>query len=348
VQGKRVRAGRVDSKEDARAGSAPRLYERVIEILDSQIRQGTLAANAALTESAVAARFGISRAPARRALSELEQAGLIARAGTRGFVVAAGQRRRSGGRAGHNADGMPAHDLKLVPQPSWERIYGAVESEIIARISFAGWRVNEAELARHYGVSRTVARDVLSRLQQRGVVQKDDRSRWSAPALSAEHVGELYEVRWILEPVALAKAAPNLPDGLLASLHRHLSEAMAHADEIGGETLDKLEHDLHVTLLGHCRNRALVQAITAPQSLIIAHRFLYRWTSRLFATEPFLPEHLEVIERLGAGRIADAASALEAHLRVSRDRAMARVNLIARGSQPDPLPYLEQLPSPRP
>ena len=188
---------------------------------------------------------------------------------------------------------------------------------------------------------------MLSRLQQRGVVQKDDRSRWYAPALSADHVGELYELRWTLEPIALVKAAPNLPPGLLAHLRNNLAEALTRTDEIGGETLDRLEHDLHVTLLGYCRNRALVQAITAPQSLIIAHRFLYRWTSRLFATEPFLPEHLNVIERLEAGRLADAAQALEAHLRVSRDRALSRVDLIARGSQPEPVPYLERLtPSP--
>jgi hypothetical protein len=56
---------------------------------------------------------------------------------------------------------------------------------------------------------------------------------------------------------------------------------------------------------------------------------------------------LEVIERLQAGRIADAAKALETHLRVSRDRAIASVNLIASGSQPDPLPYLDRLTSPR-
>src|SRR5688572_12980889 len=93
VQGSKRGRARRRGGEAAPAGSAPRLYQRVVEILGGQIRQGTLAARAALTESAVAARFGISRAPARRALSELEQAGLIARAGARGFVVAPGRRR---------------------------------------------------------------------------------------------------------------------------------------------------------------------------------------------------------------------------------------------------------------
>jgi DNA-binding GntR family transcriptional regulator len=336
----REREGQGDAAE---SGYAPRLYQRVIEIIGNEIRQWGRAAPAALTESSIAARFGISRAPARRALLELERAGLIARSETRGFVVVAGGRSRGVRRELARAE---TTGLKLVSHPSWERIYGEVEGEIIARISFASWRINEAVLARHYGVSRTVARDVLGRLQQSGVVQKDDRSRWYAPALSAEHLGELYELRWVLEPVALAKAAPRLPDGLLARLHRNLAAAMARSDAIGGETLEQLEHDLHVTLLSYCGNRALVQAMTYPQSLLIAHRFLYRWTSRLFETEPFLPEHLEVIEHLQARRIGAAAMALEAHLRISRDRAMARVNAIATGAQPDALSYLERLSAP--
>src|SRR3546814_16948387 len=63
------------------------------------------------------------------------------------------------------------------------------------------------------------------------------------------------------------------------------------------------------------------------QSLLIAHRFLYRWTPRLFETEPFLPEHREIVERLEGGRVKAAAAALEVHLRVSRDRAIARIEV---------------------
>jgi len=324
------------------AGSSPRLYQRVFDILEGQIRQGALPADAALTETAVAARFGVSRAPARRALEELAQAGIIEKSGAHGFVVAAEVASRPRGPAQSGV--MIADDApKLVSLPSWERIYGEVESEIAARISFATWRVNEAELARHYGVSRTVARDVIGRLQQRGLVQKDDRARWYAPALTAAHVGELYELRWLLEPVALVKAAPNLPDGLLSGVRSRLEVAQAQEGEVPGAVLDELEHDLHVTVLKHCRNRALMQAITLPQSLLIAHRFLYRWTSRMFEREPFLPEHLDIVARLETGAAAGAAAALEAHLRVSADRAVARIDVIARGSQPDPLRYLERL-----
>jgi DNA-binding GntR family transcriptional regulator len=322
-----------------RAGSSPRLYERVFEILSGQIAHGVLSAGGLLTETSVAARFGISRAPARRALEELEQAGLVVRAEPHGFAPR--QPGTANGRAPRRA-AAPAEPERLVPLPSWEPIYAEVESEIIARISFATWRVNEAELARHYGVSRTVSRDVIARLQQRGIVRKDDRSRWYAPALTPQHVGELYELRWLLEPVALQKAAGRLPDGLLAGVRARLLAAIADPEPADGDMLDALERDLHVTLLGHCGNGALMQAIVQPQSLLIAHRFLYRWTSRMFDSEPFLPEHMAILDRLAEGRVADAAAALEGHLRISRDRALARIGVIAAGSQPEPLSYLQR------
>ena len=55
---------------------------------------------------------------------------------------------------------------------------------------------------------------------------------------------------------------------------------------------------------------------------------------------------MPIIAELQAGRTAHAARSLEAHLRISRDRAMARVKAIATGPQPDSLSYLERLPAP--
>ena len=318
-------------------GRSPPLYERVFDILAHQIGAGLVPRGAQLHESRIAAQFGISRTPARQALAELERSGLVEKAGSRGYTVTAG--------APDNPTGplrSPGEDAValLVSSSTWQRIYREVESEIAARIPFAGWRVIESDLARYYGVSRTVARDVLARLQQRGVVRKDDRSRWYAPALTPDHVGELYELRWLLEPVALSKAAPNLPPGFLAEMREHLEKAIDHADEITGPSLDGLEEEMHVKLLEHCRNPTLMQAIALPQALLIAHRFLYRWTARLFETEPFLPEHLDIVDRLERGKADQAAKALERHLRVSRDRAITRIEVIVRQVSPDDLPYM--------
>lgn len=334
---RRTKAGSGQATE-IEQGPVPRLYQRAFDILAEQIGDGALPAGTHLTESAVAERFGISRAPARRALAELERSGLAVKAAGRGYAI----------RASLSAAVPPPvsprqAETRLLSRASWERIYDEVEDQIIGRISLADWRVNEAEMARYYGVSRTVARDVVGRLQQRGLVLKDERSRWYAPALTPQHVGELYELRSILEPIALKKAVPNLPADFLVGVRTHLEDAIAHADALEGATLDRLEEELHIALLEHCGNRALMQAIAQPQSLLIAHHFLYRWTPRLFNTEPFLPEHMAIVEHLEACDPAKAALALENHLKVSRERALARIDVIRREFRVEELPYLERL-----
>lgn len=322
----------------AASGAMPRLYARAFEILAGQIADGTLPPGTKLLESHVAEGFGISRAPARQALARLEADGLVARAEGHGYVVTgAAQSARAADRARAIAP------IRLKPAASWERIYSEVEAGIVARTSFASWRVIEAELAKCYNVSRTVARDVIARLHQRGIIKKDDKSRWYAPGLTRDYVAELYELRWVLEPAALINAMPRVPPDLLTQMRRNLDDAIARAKELDGAALDVLEAEMHVTLLGYCGNRTLMEALGLYQSLLIAHSFLYSWAPPLYPTEPFLPEHLKVVERLQAGRVTEAAKALEDHLRISLDRAVARLDVVAREFKPDPLPYLEMM-----
>ena len=336
--------GRVANAEEHRpkvaGGAAPRLYQQVYEIIAGQVSQGVLLPGSRINESSVAEQFGISRAPARQALAELEREGFLDKSAGRGYQVSVS---RPGKVAVPDVVSETAEDLRLTQLSSWEKIYGEVESEIAARCSFAGWRVNETELARFYDVSRTVARDVVGRLQQRGIVRKDERSRWIAPAMTPDHVGELYELRWLLEPVALEKAARKVSAQDLTAMRDHLRSAMDNAADLAGPDLDRLEEELHVTLLGQCDNRTLMQAISLPQALLVTHRFLYQWMPRLFGSEPFLPEHMEIVERLIAGKVGDAAGSLRTHLQISRERAIDRITRVTREVHPHDLPYLEKL-----
>jgi DNA-binding GntR family transcriptional regulator len=317
------------------SGAAPRLYARAFDILVRRIEEGLVPPGTKLLESRLAEDFGISRAPARHALRRLEEEGLVARAEGHGYVV-----RDTAPAAERSRPPGFAEAIRLVSAPSWERIYNEVEAAIAARTAIGGWRVNESELANFYDVSRTVARDVVARLHLRGVIKKDDRARWYAPALTPQYVGELYEMRWLLEPVALAKALESAPPELLTVLRQHIQDALAHATDLEGSAFDALEDELHMRLLGYCGNRTLIDALRLYQSLLISHSLLYSRAPHLFAIEPLLSEHLKIAERAEAGRVAEAAAALEEHLRASRDRAIARIEIVTREFRPEPLPYL--------
>jgi DNA-binding GntR family transcriptional regulator len=316
-----------------------RLYRRASEALLQDIATGALGHGMRLTETAVAERFGISRAPARQALADLEQLGHVQKAEGRGYVVVVEGRM---GLETTNAIRPAETEADLKSRSTWEVIYPDVEIEVVSRTALASWRINEVMLARHYGVSRTVARDVVARLQDRGIIRKDASARWQAPALTETHINELYELRWVLEPLALAKAVPHLPDGLLARLRANIEMAMS-ASQVDSEQLDQLEQELHVDLIGRCGNQPLMRAVSLPQALLVAHHFLYRRTSDLFESEPFLPEHLTIITRLEQSDVTGACEALVEHLKVSRERAMRRIRAVAVSAAPPDLPYLERL-----
>jgi DNA-binding GntR family transcriptional regulator len=315
------------------ARGVARLHSQAAAILARRIRAGALPAGTRLLESRVAADFGISRAPARHALAALAGEGLLSRAEGRGYVVT--------GLAGSGDGPTEAPGpIQLLPSASWERIYAEVETNIVSRTAFASWRVVEAEIAKHHGVSRTVAREVVARLNQRGIIRKDEGSRWFAPALTPQHVAELYEMRWTLEPIALAKAAEVLPSDLVRRALRATQEAIGRADTLTGADLDVLEAELHGEILGFCGQRTLMEALRSYQSLLVAHSFLYRWTPALFPSEPFLPEHLKILEALDRGRTDRAVDSLREHLEASLGRALLRIEAVAAEFRPEPLPYL--------
>lgn len=322
------------------AGIAPRLHERAFDILAAQIASGALAPGERLLESRIAERFGISRAPARQALARLERVGLVRRSDGHGFRVAplAGL-----------APAVPAVDageeapIQLAPESTWQRIYADVEQEVVSRTALGAFRVVENHLAAYYGVSRTVAREVLSRLNQRGVVRKDARLHWYAPALTPAYVAELFEMRAILEPAALRLAFPRLAPGQVATLLANLRDAATHPDAVDGARLGALENELHVGLLGRCGNATLMEALATCQTLLVALTFLYVRAPQPHGREPFIAEHLDVAERLAAADVEGAADALRDHLRGSFGRAVERLDGVRREFSPGPLPYLSPL-----
>lgn len=313
-----------------------RLHARIAEILAAEIAGGLHPPGRRMVETQLAERFGVSRAPVRLALARLSQEGWLEHAPARGHTV----------RSDLPADGACAQgeadpgrsDRDIGARHAWEAIHAEVEDAITARMAFGSWQVPETALARTFGVSRTVARDVLARLQGKGLVQMDG-GRWVAPGLSPQRVDELYRLRALLEPAALREIGSSLPPRLVARAIRRLEEAAeGRAD---GATLDGLEQDLHVDLLSCCANATLLEAIRQPQSLLIAHRFLYRATAELFETEPFIEEHLGIVHALARHDMEAATSRLHDHLMDSRRRAVLRLKALRSLDGLEDLPYLK-------
>ena len=81
-------------------------------------------------------------------------------------------------------------------------------------------------LGDYYGVSRTVVRDVLSRLHERGLIAKTASSHWVASALTAQSVRERFELRGS-DGARGASAAPPTARNTTRSRRRCVGSASA-------------------------------------------------------------------------------------------------------------------------
>ncbi|MDX6748681.1 GntR family transcriptional regulator [Geminicoccaceae bacterium 1502E] len=316
------------------------LYETIADLLRRSIRDGTLRRGQPLRAGSLAEQLGVSRTPVRRALDVLRREGLV-------DEPAGGPPRVGGGAAGHavSAQGvrLPAGDLRR--RPRWQEVYAAVETELGSRLAFGAYRLGEPALAAAMGVSRTIVREALARLQQVGLLDKDPRGHWRTLPLDPPRARDLYEIRRLLEPAALVAAGPRLPKRFVAGLRRRHLAARSACPDVPGAMLDALERDLHVTCLGYAPNRDLLRLLRGTQSLMIINHHLFDRYLALPPMEDFIGEHLAVIGRLEAGDWAGAAQGLHGHLRRSEAEYMERLERLRGLEPPAPPGWLVPQPS---
>lgn len=108
-----------------------------------------------------------------------------------------------------------------------DRVYLQLRDSIGSHQIRPGERLQEVGLAAQLGVSRTPVREALARLESEGMISVEGRG-FVVPELSDADIAEIYEIRFLLEPAAIASAVGE-SDGAadLASLASAVEDAIA-------------------------------------------------------------------------------------------------------------------------
>jgi DNA-binding GntR family transcriptional regulator len=292
----------------------------------------------------VARAFGSSRIPAAAALQRLLAEGLLRSFDGRGFLAVEA-----------DADALVRKELvdaglrlptsvvgSLEVRNHHSRIYPLVEHAVAASLAYGRFLVNESALGEHYGVSRTVAHEVLTRLERTGLIAQDRNQRWYAGPLTVDRLRDHFEMRWLLEPVALGQAMETLDLTDIRERRAHLEKAMAL--RFTPLRLEKLEIELHVHTVLACTNKQLQDAIRRNQLPLIPTHSTFAAQPRAQEIETMLGEHIAIFEHILKGAKKAAMRALEAHVRRSLEPNIELLEGV--GPLPEALrpPFLLQLP----
>ncbi|TDE40337.1 GntR family transcriptional regulator [Antarcticimicrobium sediminis] len=313
------------------------LFEVAADLLRQNIALGKLYSGLVLQESALSERMNMSRATVKRALELIESEGHICKFSGRGFLVA-------GTNGVAKRDDLRRIDLDLtgldegVGKPNWLRIYDDVAHYVTRSPVFGRYRVIEAQMAEEYGVSRTIIRDVLGRLQERGLIQKSRTSRWVVEPLTSQKIKDKYELRSILEVAALRSAQFPIQD-----LRQLADEIRAQSSNVSLTPAQwfSLDQRFFEIVILTTPNADLADYATSNRLALEACQ------SALFSlglppdTQSIL-ELGQVIELSLSGSISAAASMLSMHLEKARDRTIAQLKITAIIAPPKDFPsYLQ-------
>lgn len=186
----------------------------------------------------------------------------------------------------------------------------------------------ERELAEQLGVSRAPVREALRALEMTGLIESRhgggtyvrdvlglglDAPLALALQASSDTVGDLWEVRIIVEPEIAARAAVRASDAdlsLLAANIERLRTVWSDLDK--GDAVMAIDREFHATIARASHNRASVRVIEMINQLLHESRTHFAGTpERRLQT---LHRHTEILERLAARDAQGARERMLLHL----------------------------------
>ncbi|MEQ1622950.1 MAG: GntR family transcriptional regulator [Methylococcales bacterium] len=313
------------------------LYKTVYELLNTKISSGVLPAGSVLKEGSIATQLEVSRPPVRRALEMLSKDGAIRDTEGQGYVIGNAAPVTLSARVLHDilVGGHNAMDRTVL----WQRIIEDVQAHIEACIAFSHYRIMEAELGEFHNVSRTVVREVLWRLRDRRLVEKDRKSHWIVSQLSARDVQDSFEMRQVLEPRAMLAVAARLDRNWLDALLVRVNALLAQFPACQKQEIDRLEHDMFHTMFVPLRNMRMLNAIRRNQTCLLVSR-LFRRHFPLRDEQAVLLDYAQILHHLREGTPDIASVLLEHHLKRSQSVMKARLRVLSVIPLPRTPPYL--------
>jgi DNA-binding GntR family transcriptional regulator len=290
------------------------LSNRISQRLMREIASGAIAAGQHLGAQQVADRFGVSRTPVREALGKLEADGLLQKQVNRGYFV-------------------PEQISETAQE--WLRDQQIDPYQQLAN----DWLVNrlpeevtEQHLRQEYGWTKAKVNELMVRAAREGWAEQKEGYGWRflPVAKTPEAFDQIYRFRQSIEPTAMLEPSFTI-DLKVLSEQRRLQEHMLEAD-LGGmldETLlanGSIFHEEIIKLSGNPFFLMALQRVNRMRRLMEYRAQIDR--ARLVEQ---CTEHLEILDLLERGDVADASDKMRQHL----SGALKRKSPLARSLASD-------------
>lgn len=195
-------------------------------------------------------------------------------------------------------------------------IYGKVFDALLEQKLAPGTRLSEDKLGQVFGVSRTIIRKVLQRLEHEGVVEIHHNRGASVANTSFTQARQTFEARRIIELAVVRQACENIRPEHIKQLQQIIKkEQKARTEGDRGRAL-RLSGEWHLLLANYCGNEFLsgfARSLVSRCSLIIAQ---YETSSDICPQD----EHADILAAIVRNDPETATRLMEEHIQHIEDK----------------------------
>lgn len=201
-----------------------------------------------------------------------------------------------------------------------DRIYTSMRNDIIACKKAPGERLTEDSLRKKFRTSNTPIREAMRRLEAEGLVFSVPHRGIFVSRISSRDVREIYEIREVLEGVAVRMAVQNIRDNDKVYLRRLLQDLERSAAARDQESWHNKNGDLHFYLIKLSGNKNLFHVIEGLKKRVFRyHKFS---TTSQETMNQYVTQHRNVVEAVIEGDAQRAEKEMAAHLRLVKEEIL--------------------------
>lgn len=208
---------------------------------------------------------------------------------------------------------------KKITTTAADRVYGLIKQLILSGKYTPGTYIREATLGKDFGLSRTPIREALRRLISEGWAEAIPHQGARVVEWGEQDVEEVFELRMLLEPHVVRRAALRVGAEQLAeldSLAQRMEALAANPDDSAREQISELNLHFHNCLAITANSPRLRKLLDSIVQIPVARRSYQEYTGE--ELQRSMRHHRELIDALAAGDGNWASSVMSAHILSAR------------------------------
>ncbi len=200
--------------------------------------------------------------------------------------------------------------MEQLSAPAYERLRDRLREEIISGRIKAGSRLTIQEVAKRYSLSHQPVREAFQCLKGEGLIEILPHKGARTKALDTRLVGNIYDIRGVIEGLLARLSAENYDENHLPELESILAELETAVVQGRDAEVVSLDYKFHSVLYRLADNPEAVEVYERYVGLLLSLRSIYGFGSG--RTESLIQEHKTILAALverNAARMEELAKA---------------------------------------